>query len=182
MFDYVFECFDGGDWDDFSDIWLELLSLNHYHVVCFEEGGTMLTRRSCRSIVRRRQNSPRDFNRIVPTILQDSQDSLGSNSSWDSSQCSPRSLRCQSFQGVGGVNLGSFCHWWYFFFHQQTQMTVKKKMWRVAQIPKQTRHKIFQAAFKANLTKYSEVVLNLKAPGWVESECGFACLSNDILD
>ena len=37
MFDYVFECFDGGDWDDFSDIWLELLSRNHYHVVCFEE-------------------------------------------------------------------------------------------------------------------------------------------------
>ena len=50
----------------------------------------MLTRRSCRSIVRRRQNSPRDFNRIVPTILQDSQDSPGSNSSWDSSQWAPR--------------------------------------------------------------------------------------------
>ena len=90
-------------------------------------GGTMLTCRSCRSIVRRRQNSPRDFNRIVPTILQDSQDSPGSNSSWDSSQWAPMSLRCQSFQGVGGVNLGSFCHWWYFFFHQQTQMTAKKK-------------------------------------------------------
>ena len=62
----------------------------------------MLTRRSCRSIVRRRQNSPRDFNRIVPTILQDSQDSPGSNSSWDSSQWAPMSLRCQSLQGVGG--------------------------------------------------------------------------------
>ena len=80
------------------------------------EGGTMLTRRSCRSIVRRRQNSPRDFNRIVPTILQDSQDSPGSNSSWDSSQWAPMSLRCQSLQGVAGVNLGSFCHWWYFFY------------------------------------------------------------------
>ena len=58
----------------------------------------------------------------------------------------------------------------------------QKRMWTVAQIPQQARQKIFQSAFKANLTKYSEVVLNLKAPGWVESECGFACLSNEILD